>query len=524
MRAWGSGACGISEDFLGGMRLWSDLNWLDDILIRQKRQTTWWLAAIVFVVLNVLLRFAINQPPVWDGAMSVYPAALELSRTDFDFARLFSLPTYYEGGPNTHATSPWTMMVAALIALTGSLANALPILHVVSFGLAALTVAGAYRLIAHSAPGLVAVLGALAVMVFPPMIVQTADIYLDLPLTCLGTWGLVMLVERKFIAASALITLAVWVKPLAVIFAAVLLGFTLIYGERRRRVTRAIALSFPPLVAAALISLLQAAQSTRLPLIDRYVAAVGASGEFLATMPDLLAILGVTLVLIIVSIREATAQETFRMMSLVLISLFAFVLLNPVISQGIPLLPRYYIAFMPALVAGNLSYLSLKSRPVAFGVISILILAFAINFNGLYYFYEDHPTYVLAERSLAYRDLLALQIEDVALLTDLSREMPVYYDYFGFYRLEYPELGYSEGPPASGVSVFHHRELATASLADLPDRFAFVFEYPVLGGEVLLRIWDEAKASGAEVTETTLTRGSYTVYVIEVDQGGTVSP
>jgi hypothetical protein len=26
------------------------------------------------------------------------------------------------------------------------------------------------------------------------------------------------------------------------------------------------------------------------------------------------------------------------------------------------------------------------------------------------------------------------------------------------------------------------------------------------------------------VTETALTRGSYTVYVIEVDQGGTVSP
>jgi hypothetical protein len=102
--------------------------------------------------------------------------------------------------------------------------------------------------------------------------------------------------------------------------------------------------------------------------------------------------------------------------------------------------------------------------------------------------------------------------------------VPVYYDYFAFYRLEYPELGYAEGPLPSGISVFHNRELVEATLADLPQRFAFIFEYPVLGGEVLLRIWEAAKASGADVTETALTRGAYTVYVIEVDQGGTVSP
>lgn len=502
----------------------SDLSRLDDILISHRRQTTWWLAGLVFVGLNVLLRFSIHQPPVWDGAMSVYPAAIELAETNFDFSRLFSLPTYYEGGPNTHATSPWTVMVAALISLTGSLANALPILHVISFGLAALTGAATYRLIAHSAPGIIAVVGALAVLLFPPMIVQTADVYLDLPLTCLGTWGLVMLLERKFIASSALITMAVWVKPLAVIFAAVLAGFVLIYGEPRRKISRAIALALPPLVAAGVVSLLQAAQSTRLPLLDRYVAAVGATGEFLATMPDLLAIVGVTMVLIIVSIREQVTLDTFRLMSLVVISVFAFVVLNPVISQGIPLLPRYYIAFLPALVAGILTFLSLKSQRMALAAGSVLILLFAVNINGLFYRFKDHPTYVLAERSLTYRDLLALQIEDISILTDLSREMPVYYDYFAFYRLEYPGLGYSDGPLASGVSVFHHRELAATSLADLPTRFAFIFEYPVLGGEVLLRIWDEAKASGAEVTETELTRGPYKVYVVEVDQAGSLNP
>jgi hypothetical protein len=497
---------------------------IDEILVRYKRPVTWWLAGGVFVILNIVLRFAVDQPPVWDGAMSVYPAAIELSRTDFDFARLFSLPTYAEGGPNTHATSPWTLMVAILVSTTGSLANALPILHIVSFGLASLTAAAAYRLIAHSAPGIIAVVGAIAVMVFPPMIVQTADIYLDLPLTCLGTWGLVMLLERRFITSAALITIAVWVKPLAVIFAAVLLGFVLIYGERRQRVVRGIVLATPPLVVAAVVSVLQSAQSARLPALDRYAAAVRASGDFLASMPDLLVILGVALALMVISIREPTPPEIFRIMGLTLIAVLAFVLLNPLISQGIPFLPRYYMALLPPVLAGILSFLSLRSPRLAIAAASIFVVAFAINLKGLYYAYSDHPTYVLAERSLAYRDLLALQIEDIALLTDLSHEVPVYYDYFGFYRLEYPELGYGEGPLPSGVSVFHNRELADATLADLPQRFAFVFEYPVLGGEVLLRIWDEAKASGAQLTETALTRGSYTVYVVEVVQGDPATP
>ena len=73
-----------------------------------------------------------------------------------------------------------------------------------------------------------------------------------------------------------------------------------------------------------------------------------------------------------------------------------------------------------------------------------------INSYGVFYPYKDHATYALAERSLAYRDLLTLQLEDVSLLAELARSMPVYYDYFGYYRFEYPELGYSDGPVESG--------------------------------------------------------------------------
>lgn len=506
------------------MRPWRDLNRLDDFLIRHKRPATWWLAAVVFVALNILLRFAIDQPPVWDGAMSVYPAAIELSKTNFDFGRLFSLPTYYEGGPNTHATSPWTILVAVLIAFTGSLDNALPILHTISLGLAALTIAATYRLIASTAPGIVAVVGALAVLVFPPMLVQAADVYLDLPLTCFGVWSLVMLLERRFIAASALVTMAVWIKPLAVIFAGAAAAFSFSHGDRHRRIRRTIVLAAAPLVVAATVSVLQGASSVPPPLLDRYVASVGGSSQWLGAMPDLIGLGLITLLLTPAMIRGEDRQDLFTIMSLVLLSAVLLVLLNPLVSFGIPFIPRYYIAILPVLAAGVLSFLCSKSRAVALTAASTLFVMFVINLNGALYPFKDHPTFALAERSFAYRDLLMLQFEDIRLLSELGQAMPVYYDYFGFYRLEYPELGYSEGSLESGISVFHNPELGGVSLANMPDRFAFIYEYPVLGGEFLQRIWAEAKASEAQVTETPLTRGAFTVYVVEVNQGGAVNP
>jgi hypothetical protein len=96
--------------------------------------------------------------------------------------------------------------------------------------------------------------------------------------------------------------------------------------------------------------------------------------------------------------------------------------------------------------------------------------------------------------------------------------VPIYFDYFAYFRLAYPEMGYADGIPRSGASVFHNADLHSAPLPELPKRFAMLFEYPVLGGEVLERIWKEAEAAGAVANETKLTSGSYAVYVIEIDQ------
>ena len=244
-----------------------------------------------------------------------------------------------------------------LISATGSLANALPILHFISFGLAALTVAATYRLIAHSAPGVVAVVGALAVLAFPPMIVQTAEIYLDLPLACLGTWSLVLLLERRFMAASMLTTLAVWVKPIGshircgrLAYSSLLTTFATAKSCSGRFSSRLLRLAM-----AAVISVLQSSKSSAPPLVDRYVISVGGSSQLLQTMPDLIVILLVTL-----SGHPRVHQREPKERNLYshepLIDLRCCICsLEPRGSNGIPLLPRYYIAILPVVIAALLT-------------------------------------------------------------------------------------------------------------------------------------------------------------------------
>jgi hypothetical protein len=450
--------------------------------------------------------------------MSVYPAAIELANSHFNLAEVLALPTYLEGGPNTHTLSPWTLLTALLILATGSLANALPVLHVISLVLSALTGAAVYRLISRKAPLLVAVVGALAVLLFPPMVVQTADVYLDLPVACLGTWSLVGLVERRPWLTTFLVTAAVWMKPLAMIFVGAITLHWLFFRRAGRGRLRALTPMIIPSVTAVLVSIPQFARAAPISIGDRYTLTLEASNRLLLSVPDVAALVVVTLLLMAFQLRRSPLTEELMIAGFLLISASVFILLNPLVTHGIPFLPRYYVMIVPALVTGIILAITATSHRFALIAGSILALAFALNLHGALYPFKSHATFALAERSLGYRDLLQLHREDISLLASIGSEVPIYFDYFAYFRLAYPEMGYADGIPRSGASVFHNADLHSAPLPELPKRFAMLFEYPVLGGEVLERIWKEAEAAGAVANETKLTSGSYAVYVIEIDQ------
>ena len=355
---------------------------VDVYLTSHRVHVTRWLAGVIFVCLFPLLGFSLNQPPTWDGAMSVYPAALEIVDSGFDIVRVLGMPTYLEGGPNTYTVSPWTLTVAGLTQATGSLKTAIPILHIISFALAALTAAATYRLIAHTAPGIPAVIGALAALLFPPMLVQTADIYLDLPLACAGTWGLVFLEERAYGRAGVLTTLAVLIKPLAILFVGIIAIHVITEGSRTGRLRRLVLMTIPPLTIALALSIVQSADVIPDPLRDRLIGSISSTAQHLVSLPDVMVLFALVLAAG-VALRSAVGHvETYRLAVMMVISFTGFALLGPLVTHGISIIPRYYVVVTPVLIAGLIGLLSHRSRKLSIALATLLAVLFALTRVG----------------------------------------------------------------------------------------------------------------------------------------------
>jgi hypothetical protein len=96
---------------------------------------------LTFCIIFILKWQVLNQPPVWDTAFSVFPAAITLTETNFDLLNLLKMPSYNEGGPNVHANSIITIITAVMISLFGKTKVLLPVLHIIHFIIAAIGLA-----------------------------------------------------------------------------------------------------------------------------------------------------------------------------------------------------------------------------------------------------------------------------------------------------------------------------------------------------------------------------------------------
>ena len=70
-----------------------------------RRLTAPRVAGLALVFLLATKWPVLDQAPVWDGSKSVFPAAITLAHHDFDVVYLLGLPSYFDGGPNTHSLS-----------------------------------------------------------------------------------------------------------------------------------------------------------------------------------------------------------------------------------------------------------------------------------------------------------------------------------------------------------------------------------------------------------------------------------
>lgn len=490
------------------------------------RRHAFGVALLCFFVLLVTRSHVLQQPPTWDGAMGMTPAALTLASSGFDVFELLKQPTYQDGGPNTHGTSLATLATAAVIRLAGSYASALPVLHLGSFFTAAVLVAGVYVLVARATGTRRAgLLAAGLTFLYPPFLVQASDVYLDLPLAAAMIWALVFAMEDRRVLTIVAATVAVWIKPTGVILLPAL-AYLMITAERDDNPVRRLApLVIPTGLAAAifLITSSGANSSETLTVGERLLVTLYITSWHTLRNPSLLTLFALSVIAPVTAAFRSrrTAPPPRRIVrlvggsTLVVVSTLAFYFFNPLVTAGHALLPRYTVTLAPALVVLFTTSMWVRRQRIASAGVAVGCVVLVAAAPG--WLTPGGPNnYALSERDLAYESHLAVQQRAIRDLEVLASELPVYVDHFTYFRFKYPEMGWVDDQPMHMTPV-HLSEDEMHKIESMPDEFALLFEHPWLGGEILRSIWDAAASSGRHTVEVhPYESGGFENYVVVV--------
>jgi hypothetical protein len=451
---------------------------------------------------------AFDSPPAWDSAVTVSPAALAIVDHDFDVWEVAHLPSSPEGGPSTHSTSLYTIALAATIAVTGA-ETAFFLAHVTSILLVGLLTLATYLLVRERASVRVTALTTLAVGILPIVVQQASDIYLDLPLAVVVTLACWTTSRRWFWRTALLVLVAVALKTSGVFALPLLLVARPIdkpIARHLRDVTVAGLVASAPFVVAL-------ATTHRFSMGPRDytdLTLIGSSASLLAITIDVFAVMSFYLIVMYGRIR---ARRLDRMSVISLAAVGGFVAIHVatmVLSGTIAMLPRYYIAILPVVLAAIVP----PEHPVAaltptrrtIGVILLMVLCiFSLaNIRGNYYPRPDHDFYVAAERSTRAQDLLALQVEGTRLL--VQQKLPLLVERQVYFRLEYPGMGYVDSTPDDITPVFLNLPI------DLPDKFAMLIERRYTNP--LVAVEEAALSRGYDLSYRELKVGNYTSQLV----------
>lgn len=410
-------------------------------------------AVLATGAIAVLKWWTLDMPANWDESWAVIPGAITLRDNGFDIPALLSSPGYNQYGPATHGASPVTWMSGLVLSVVPS-ESALRALHFVHFAIGGFSVSEVYRFVrgvwSRSASGLFA-----GSMILVPVIsAQLGAVYLEIPLMAATLLMANAYVRRRYWAAAGWATLATAIKPTG-LYAAIAIG---IAGLLTRFSWRSIGRGFllgAPAIGIALWHLLEITQTYgEVPAPFKSVlSAVGTTG----TMPEFSLPLLLS-VLAFVAVRRSISEELrIRLRIAIAVELafiFVFVIV-PFVGLRDRLLPRYVVGILP-LVA----FVAIAAIKTVYGrrfavIFSSLLLAFLIlNTNGDLSPRRDVLNTVLQERTNAYADLILLQKELMDI--GIARPEPVFVTAPTYwFRVRYPELGYSDVIPEKIVDLGH---------------------------------------------------------------------
>ncbi len=487
--------------------------------------------AAAFLALLVLKLGTLDDPPAWDAAFSVFPAAETLAATGFDFGGLLNAPGYADGGPNVHPLSLVTIGTAVVLALIDNPDTALRVLHVIHLLVAASAVAGLFRLAARVLDRWLAVAVAVAGMAASVVITQAGMVYLEMPLLAATAWALVAWLERRPGAALLFVGIATVIKQPGLATGGALALATLIDPDRRNRsFDRAMVLVLLPVALITFDLLVRGdAGPVRSVSLDQLDVAITQSSLFASRLPDLLIVLALYLVvrplaserpLLGSSSLDLEVDRLETAIGSLAVAFLGFYAVTGFI--GVVVLPRYWIQLLPfLLLALVLGLRRVASLPVSLGVTAGVAVLFLVNISGLLYPSAGQSNFALLERSGEYAPLLELSRRTAAAIAELPDDVPVFYSHADHYRVRYPASGYVTAPVTHGTSVLTIPESRRSTLATYPDDFFVVVTELRLGGETLEWLLASAAASAEyDVEVTTYDEGEFSASIARVTKAG----
>jgi hypothetical protein len=505
------------------------------------------------VILAFLLILAfkwpvIHDPPVWDTAMSVFPAAITLDEYDFDLPRLLKEPSYAQAGPNVYAHSAITLFTALIIRITGDTAVFLPTLHLLHFLITALALVATYRYARPILGDAVSLLSVLALLTFPLFLTQAGYMYLEMPLALTTMMALSAWRDERTTQAGLWVIMGCWIKATG-IFVGIALTAAAVLGpggipERLRRAT---IVGFLPLGLSSLrtflVRSLSSAPTPSAPHSEAWDCFILEFSRYLLRVPDLAIFLGLFLLTCSVFYRRIWAglrltnhddpdSDSNQWIALNCLAVLSFLLIIYVVA---PLtlgqcfgLPRYYVPVLPFILM-TLSFFLITSinwKQTAL----LLILAigfFIVNRNGIFYPSDVDQeglfgnNFALTERSGAYRKLARLQLQAMHFLESLPPGVPIYFGQHEGYLNAYPAMGYvkSTMTNAENIATWEVPKLKQL-LSNPPECVYFLYNYPWLGGNRIQILVGKLKATHRSETVRIFRSGEHKITLLRMRIAG----
>lgn len=415
---------------------------------------------------------ALANPPAWDSAITVSPAALTMVELDFDIWEVARLPSSPDGGPSTHATSIYTIGLALLISWLEP-PIAFFVAHLVSIALVGMLAAATYLLARQRASVNVSAMAAIAIAILPVVVQQAADVYLDLPLAVVTATACWTASRRRFWSTAGLALLGIGLKSSGV-FLLPLLLFARPEGKPvRRHIMHAAVAGLVAVIPFSVVLATTHRFAATPPSLTDLTLIRSSLALFVLTV-DVFVVLSVYGLVIYGRARSRTLDRLSQTSVVLIASFFAVHVATMMLSGTIAILPRYYIAILPAAIAALLPLdreFEAGSRSaylVGVGFVVVLAVFSVLNLEGDFYLRPDDDFYIIAERSTRAQALLELQVLGTRQL--VATGLPILAERQVHFRLEYPGMGYVDVTPEEVISVFIERP------GDFPDEFAMLIE------------------------------------------------